>query len=439
MNDFSVGQWLAAQFNPNWETVRFNRVFIPSDERNGDNPVGIPLSISGEKGVIPRNHEVGQKTSEDVSDYRIVRPGQLAANMMWLNYGGLGISDYLGYVSPVYQAFNVAPQMNKRFAHHLLRSRVFTTAFQLLGRGVRPNSQMVPSIEMAALPVPLLSDEEQNAIADFLDRETSQIDAMIEAQENLINTLEERRDSVLPNVLFADQDLDDEPAAWYGASQWDAPKLWRHAKITNGSTPRRAREDYWGGDFPWLNSSVVNLDTVTDADQFVTETALKECHLPVLPAGSILVGLTGQGKTRGKATELQIEATINQHIAAVIPDVNYWNSRFLTLALRSAYDELRRISDANGATKGALTCEALSAFRIPLPPLKEQESLAEKADKTTSRTNDLIAAAHDVITLLRERREALITAAVTGRIDPHTGIERIDHLDYVNNATFVNV
>ena len=200
----------------------------------------------------------------------------------------------------------------------------------------------------------------------------------------------------------------------------------RHAKITNGSTPRREREDYWGGDFPWLNSSVVNQDTVTVADQFVTQIALTECHLPKVPVGSVLIGLTGQGKTRGKATEVRLHATINQHVAAIIPDNTYWDSRFLTLLLRTAYDELRRISDANGATKGALTCEALAAFRVPMPPTPVQRSLAAQADAATAHTDALVAAAMDVSHLLRERRDALITAAVTGRINPETGIERID-------------
>ncbi len=267
----------------------------------------------------------------------------------------------------------------------------------------------------------------QQTIADFLDRETAQIDAMIKANETMIASLEERRTAALTAVLLPQLAKPaDGSDRWFGSVEWDAPKLRRHAKITNGSTPRREREDYWGGDFPWLNSSVVNQDIVTDADQFVTQSALTECHLPTVPVGSVLIGLTGQGKTRGKATEMRLHGTINQHVAAIIPDNTYWDSRFLTLLMRTAYDELRRISDANGATKGALTCEALAAFRVPMPPTPVQRSLATRADAATAHTDALVTAAMDVSHLLRERRAALITAAVTGRINPETGIETVD-------------
>ena len=92
------------------------------------------------------------------------------------------------------------------------------------------------------------------------------------------------------------------------------------ARIGNGSTPSREIPEYWtGGSYPWLNSSVVNLASVSEAEQFVTERALKECHLPIITPPAVLVGITGQGRTRGMATVLLVEATINQHVAYLKP------------------------------------------------------------------------------------------------------------------------
>lgn len=314
----------------------------------------------------------------------------------------------------------LSPEVDARYVHYF----ALTIPYKLLATDTARPSITQTDLGVVLMPFPPLNW--QRALADFLDRETAQIDLMIEANEVMSISLAERQSSLLSTILFPQVQTVNGAREWFGSVEWDAPKLWRHAKITNGSTPRREREDYWDGEFPWLNSSVVNLDAVTEADQFVTETALRECHLPVAPAGSVLVGLTGQGKTRGKATELRLEATINQHMAAVIPDRNFWHPRFLTLALRGAYDELRRISDANGATKGALTCEALAAFRVPMPALKVQQALAQEADAATARTDALIASAKEVTNLLRERREALISAGVTGRIDPETGFEQGD-------------
>lgn len=199
---------------------------------------------------------------------------------------------------------------------------------------------------------------------------------------------------------------------------WPVVKLGHTARIGNGSTPRRDSTIYWDdGDIPWLNSSVVNESRVTQAEQFVTAAALRECHLPVVAPGSVLVGLTGQGKTRGMATILEIEATINQHIAYVTPERNRWHPGYLLWSLRAAYDELRRLSEENGSTKGGLTCEALKQFRLTLPPVGYQRAICDYLDRETARIDTLIEEQQRLIEMLRERRRVLVTRAVCFGVD----------------------
>lgn len=125
----------------------------------------------------------------------------------------------------------------------------------------------------------------------------------------------------------------------------------------------------------------------------------------------------GAGKTRGKATVLDIEATINQHMAYVVPEIEHWNSEYLLWCLTAAYGELRAVSDENGSTKGALTCEDLKQFRVAQVPLDEQRRIVADLDEQTAKIDTLIAETETFIELARERRSALITAAVTGQID----------------------
>ncbi|MGV9709571.1 restriction endonuclease subunit S [Gordonia sp. NPDC003424] len=276
--------------------------------------------------------------------------------------------------------------------------------------GLVCNGSTIPHLtaeKLRALRIPYARPVEQFAIADYLDHETTRIDTLIEEQKYLIEMLRERRRAVVLHVIL-------EPALTGSAHD----KLGRTAHIGNGSTPRRDNTTYWdGGDIPWLNSSVVNRSRVTRAEQFVTHVALRECHLPVVAPGSILVGLTGQGKTRGMATILDIEATVNQHVAYVTPDRSRWLADYLLWSITAAYDELRRLSDENGSTKGGLTCEALKQFRVTLPPLDEQRRAAKYLDDQTTKIDTLIAETERFIELSRERRSALITAAVTGQID----------------------
>ncbi len=263
------------------------------------------------------------------------------------------------------------------------------------------------SSDLAGHEVPLPPLREQAAIADFLDRETARIDTLIEKQEKLIETLRER---VQANVvkLF--------PPPEATTEQLD--RLGRHARIGNGSTPQRGNPSYWDhGNIPWLNSSAVNRASVTEAQQFVTETAFKECHLPLVRPGSSLVGLTGQGKTRGMTTHLSMTATINQHMAFLTPDPAVLDSWFLTWTLRARYDGLRRLSDENGSTRGGLTCQQIAALPIRIPPINQQKRTVYELEVATQKTETLITKAERFIELAKERRSALITAAVTGQIE----------------------
>ncbi len=204
---------------------------------------------------------------------------------------------------------------------------------------------------------------------------------------------------------------------------WGHWKLGHVAKVGNGSTPDRETDEYWkDGAIPWLNSSVVNEAEVTKAEQFVTELARRECHLPLVPAGSVLVGITGQGKTRGQATVLSFQATVNQHVAYITPDKRKVDPWFIRWLLYASYDFLRSISDDAGGTKGALTCEELTNLHLPLPPLPEQHTITSYLGRETARLNGLVAAKERLLWLLAEKRRALITRAVTRGLNPDAAL-----------------
>lgn len=414
-------EWLG-DVPEHWKIVPFRRVFRESSETNGPTPYGPMLSVSGYRGVEVKEYEaVSQiRTDEMLENYRVVHAGQLALNTMWLNYAGLGVSDYEGHMSPAYRAYNIVVPHNPRYIHHLMRSSAYVLGYTGHLRGIRPNSLQMDRAELMVWPILLPPLEEQRAIADFLDRETAKIDALIAKQNQMIDLLGERRRALIWSVTLGQVDHPSASDAWYGTppAHWNIDKLGRAARIVNGSTPSRENMSYWeGGAFPWLNSSRANQERVSEADQFVTDLALSECHLPRLHPGAVLVGLTGQGKTRGMAALLDMDATINQHLAAIIPSLQSWHSRYLLRVIESAYDELRQQSDEAGSTKGALTCAALNAFRVPRPPLHEQVQIAERLDRATARIDALIAKAEEFVTLAREQRAALITAAVTGQIE----------------------
>lgn len=391
-----------------WSARRLATLFAP--QARPMQPELEVLSVYRDYGVVPKasRSDNFNRTPDGAKSYQAVRAGDLVVNRMKAWQGSLGVSDFEGLVSPDYEV--LAPttsDLDPRFAHVLLRSAPMIDEYGMRSTGIRPSQWRLYWEQMRTITIPVPPLDEQLAIADYLDREIARIDTLIEEQQRLIEMLRERRRSVALHLI--------PPLAGLGSG---VDKLGRTTRIGNGSTPRRENMAYWdGGNIPWLNSSVVNEPRVGSAAQFVAEAALAECHLPLVSPGSVLVGLTGQGKTRGMATILDIEATVSQHVAYVTPDRSKWWPEYLLWAFTAAYNDLRQLSEENGSTKGGLTCEALKQLRMTVPSLEEQRHIAARLDEQTAKIDTLITETERFIELARERRAALITAAVTGQID----------------------
>lgn len=162
---------------------------------------------------------------------------------------------------------------------------------------------------------------------------------------------------------------------------WQLVTLGDLGRVGNGSTPKKSIASYWtGGTYPWLTSAKVYDRDIVAADQFLTERALAECHLPRIAPGAVLIAITGQGKTLGHCAVLRTEATINQHIAYIATDTSRADPAFVRGYLETRYDYLRQIASGGGSTKGALTCAFLRDLPFPLPPLEEQRDIVTILD-----------------------------------------------------------
>ena len=113
---------------------------------------------------------------------------------------------------------------------------------------------------------------------------------------------------------------------------------------------------------------------------------------------------------------LRIAATINQHLAYIKPFFQGLDVQYLSALLEYAYNFLRSDSDGAGSTKGAITCEQLANLKIPVPPYLEQKLIAESISNHQESSFKICEALQQSIVLAKERRAALITAAVTGQI-----------------------
>ncbi len=332
------------------------------------------------------------------------------------------LADFSGEAVGDFHVLRPSNNLIPRFAQYQMLQREFISVVDGSTFGSKMPRAGWEALGGMPFVVPPVSEQVQ--IASFLDHETAKIDALIAEQEKLLALLAEKRQATISHAvtkgLDPDAPMKDSGIPWLGEvpGHWEVSPLKYISRIGNGSTPNRDNPDYWcDSGFPWLNSAVVNQDEVSEAERFVTELALKECHLPVITPPAVLVGITGQGKTRGMAAPLMLKATINQHLAYILPNPGQLEVDYLLRALEMAYDTLRTDSESAGSTKGAITCDQLSRFTIPLPPLEEQVAVAKHVDIKATHFEKLSSDSRHAIALLKERRNALIAAVVTGKVD----------------------
>lgn len=144
------------------------------------------------------------------------------------------------------------------------------------------------------------------------------------------------------------------------------------ADVSSGNTPSRRKSEYWNGSIPWITTGELESGYVTASKECVTEKALKETALKLYHKGTVLIAMYGQGKTRGTAAVLGIEATVNQACAALT--VHSGCPKFLFYQLQNSYHAIRRLS--NTGNQENLNAEIIKNFKIPWPDELEQQKIA---------------------------------------------------------------
>jgi len=267
--------------------------------------------------------------------------------------------------------------------------------------------------ELKSTRIPYLTVPKQVQIADFLDRETAQIDAMIEAQEDLLQTLINRCAATRRRGFFALRDMA------------DIRPLKHLARKVSGSAFPLEEQGEKGLDLPFykvaaLASRDVHGIIVTESDTIASETRAR-LGAHVIPTGSSLMAKIGAASLLARIGIISRDCCIDNNMVAFIARTGV-DPRFLYHALC----DIDIYPYINQSTIPYMNERAIMNAPIPLPNLAEQRRLVDKLDRELTKGSALVAETDSMIFLLRERREALITAAVSGRIDPTTGIERIE-------------
>lgn len=192
---------------------------------------------------------------------------------------------------------------------------------------------------------------------------------------------------------------------------WSKKELGDIAHITSGGTPSREKIEYWAnGTIPWIRTTEVQncVLNLNDTKEFITELGLKKSSAKLVPAGSILLAMIGQGKTRGQVALLNFEASTNQNCAVIILNedndpVFYFNY------LLSQYENIRGAS--NSAGQSNLSGALVKAIKVPVPPYFEQQKIAQ----ILSTWDQSILTTEKLLENSQQQKKALMQQLLTGK------------------------
>ncbi|MGH9583161.1 MAG: restriction endonuclease subunit S [Bryobacteraceae bacterium] len=216
-----------------------------------------------------------------------------------------------------------------------------------------------------------------------------------------------------PNVPLRDSGV-----PWLGpiSAHWKAVPLRFAVRFIGGATPDKGNLEYWSGPIPWVSPKDMKMEEISDSEDHVSEAALSNSSLQMIPANSLLIVVRGMILAHSFPVAItKAEVTINQDMKALRCQSNL-EPEFLRAVFQGLASIVVRFTDESAHGTKRLDSEVLGRLLIPLPELPEQRAIVAHVAEKAAALDALRVAAERTISLLKERRAALIAAAVTGRI-----------------------
>jgi len=424
---YSGIEWLS-DIPESWVVMRGKFVFYEFGDRSqtGDETL---LSVSEYYGVKPRGEVIDEgeflSRAESLVGYKKCNKNDLVMNIMLAWRRGLGVTKYDGIVSPAYSVFRFYKNASPDYMHYLLRTDIYTGHFKTRSTGVidsrlRLYPESFGNVSILLPPIP-----EQNKIVNFLDHETAKIDTLIEKQQQLVKLLKEKRQAVISDAvtkgLNPNAPMHDSGVEWLGEvpEHWDVKRLRYLGTCQNGIN---IGAEYFGSGYPFVSYGDAYKNEVLPKSVIglVQSTEIDRETYSVL-AGDVIFTRTSETIDEIGFSSTCLSTIENASFAGFLirfrPKHNVLEAGFSKYYFRNILMRIFFIKEMNLVTRASLSQDLLKKLPVTLPSLKEQRQIAEFLDEKSSVFSKLTENAKSAIQLMKERRTALISAAVTGKID----------------------
>lgn len=341
----------------------------------------------------------------------------------YLHSEDIGPAVYAGYLVRI----SPGREFDPRYVAYWSESQHYWD--QLNTNVIQSTIQNFSAAKYAELRIPVPSKPNQRAIADFLDCETARLDALIAAKERMLRLLAEKRRALTTRAVIRGLDPDarlrDSGNAWLGEvpAHWKTVPLRFLVDVFGGATPDTANADFWDGDIPWVSPKDMKRDIIDDAEEHVTSAALSASALQMIVPGAVLIVVRGMILAHSFPTAVTTApVTINQDMKALRCREGL-DPYFLRDFFRGIARYIVSLAETSAHGTRKLESRVLGQLEIGVPPLAEQRDIVAYIALQSNKLNDLAFATTKSIDLIKERRAALIAAAVTGQL-PISGLSK---------------
>ena len=417
-------EWLG-EIPSHWDVKRLGSFFEERREKVSD--VDYPALSVTKSGIVP---QLDTAAKTDAGDNRkLVKADDFVINSRSDRKGSSGISPYTGSVSLI--SIVMEPRtIYPAYAHHLLRSYPFQEEFYRYGKGIVADLWSTNSSEMKNILLPVIPITEQQNIANFLDHETAKIDSLIEKQQQLIQLLKEKRQAVIshavtkglnPNVSMKDSGVE-----WLG----EVPEHWGVSRLKNIICSLESGCSVNAADIPAQSYELGVLKTSC----VYTRSFRIEENKTVVPEdihrvkckirkGAIIISRMNTPELVGASALVKVEAD-----NIYLPD-RLWQTKFFQnieidaeylshfMTVQGFRDQIALGAEGASSSMQNIAKEDYLNINCLVPPLKEQIEIRDFIERKLAILSELNMKAQEAVECLKERRTALISAAVTGKID----------------------
>lgn len=356
---------------------------------------------------------------------------------------------------------------DKRYLTYLLNSPLVISQ---LNKHIKGTTR--PRINLGIirdLNLPIASISEQKVVAEKLDTLLAQVDSTKARLEQIPQILKHFRQAVLAAAMngklttqwrLENNELDrinlsDIDFFWRrlrnskknknqheetlnNACSSNLPETWLNTKIGNvfdvhvGSTPRRNQPEFWNGDIPWVSSSEVAFCRIYATKEMITKKGLASSSTKIHPAGTVMLAMIGQGKTRGQVAILNIDACHNQNTAAIRVPGDFASSEFLYFYLSQRYNDNREIGAGNN--QKAMNKSIVESLIFPLPPLKEQHEIVRRVEQLFAYADTIEKQVNNALTRVNNLTQSILAKAFRGELTAQWRAENPDLISGENSA-----